>query len=203
MSIETDAMWEAYLSAQTPTLGEFGFKTELESAALAGRMPTIIAGGKDVFLETGNAAPVNSWLGPVIGLASQAIAAFAPQRRLPGRPGADTVEEILSPFRVQEVPPDFTGVQAGGSTTAGITTVVGGAWGRCALPSQARRRKAKVVMLPDGTQTIVPYCAPRRMNPLNPRALSRAARRIGSFHRIASGLAKCTSRLLPASRPTP
>lgn len=51
-----------------------------------------------------------------------------------------------------------------------------------------RRQRIKLVRQPDGSLTPTLYCAPKRMNALNPRALSRAARRLASFQRIAHGI---------------
>jgi len=48
----------------------------------------------------------------------------------------------------------------------------------------------KVVIGADGKPTVVFACPPRRMNPLNPRALGRAARRLAGFHRISSHIEK-------------
>jgi hypothetical protein len=67
---------------------------------------------------------------------------------------------------------------------AGITRAV---QGKCS----PARRKFKVVTNPStGQPMVISVCPPRRMNPLNPRALSRAARRLGSFQRIASHIEK-------------
>lgn len=63
-------------------------------------------------------------------------------------------------------------------------------------PRYAARRRVRVVRIPDPSAPggfrlqAVQTCAPRRMNPLNPRALSRAGRRVGSFCRIATGMQK-------------
>lgn len=56
------------------------------------------------------------------------------------------------------------------------------------------RVRVKLQRQPDGTFAVVRYCAPKKMNPLNPRALSRAARRIGSFQRIAANIEKIVQK---------
>lgn len=136
--------------------------------------------------------PTNVW-GTIANLGSQAIAAF-------GKPQLPAPTPMGTPFPLplgtQTIPANSPESLA---LAQRIYQVQAGAWGKCALPSQARRRKAKVVMLPDGTQTIVPYCAPRRMNPLNPRALRRSAVRIGRFHAIAKNIEKLVQKACKTS----
>lgn len=57
-----------------------------------------------------------------------------------------------------------------------------------------RRARVRVVRLADGTVGTELYCAKPRMNPLNPQALSRAARRLGRFQSIARGIDQMISR---------
>lgn len=62
--------------------------------------------------------------------------------------------------------------------------------GRC----KTSRRKLKIVMqrASDGTlhPQVIAACPPRRMNPLNARALGRSARRLAAFHRISGHIEK-------------
>lgn len=62
------------------------------------------------------------------------------------------------------------------------------------LACTVKRRRYKIVRLPDGSIAAQAYCLPRRMNPLNPRALARAGRRVASFSRIAQGMQKMLER---------
>lgn len=62
--------------------------------------------------------------------------------------------------------------------------------GRCNI----KRRKLKIIVGTDGQPHVIAACPPRRMNPLNARALSRAARRLGSFQRIAGNIEKLVQR---------
>lgn len=61
------------------------------------------------------------------------------------------------------------------------------------LACSVKRRRYKIIRTPDGVQAVA-YCLPRRMNPLNPRALARAGRRVASFTRIAQGMQKMLER---------
>lgn len=62
------------------------------------------------------------------------------------------------------------------------------------LVKSNRRRKVK--LMPDGQGGFTPVicCTPRRMNPLNPRALRRAAVRLGRFQHIAHTIEKMVAR---------
>lgn len=71
-----------------------------------------------------------------------------------------------------------------GQINTGLTRAQGP--GRC----NVNKRRLKIQMGADGQPHVVAVCPPRRMNPLNPRALGRAARRLGSFQRIASHIEK-------------
>lgn len=62
------------------------------------------------------------------------------------------------------------------------------------LACTVKRRRYKIVRTPDGGIRADAYCLPRRMNPLNPRALARAGRRVASFSRIAKGMQKMLER---------
>lgn len=55
-------------------------------------------------------------------------------------------------------------------------------------------RNPKVVIGADGKPTVVWACPPKRMNPLNPHALRRAAVRLGRFHNIASTIEKMVQK---------
>ena len=82
--------------------------------------------------------------------------------------------------------PDFGDVVSGVSTTASGLAC----WKPTKSGKLQKRAQVHIVRRPDGTVALEKYCRPRRMNPLNPRALGRAARRLGSFHRIASTVEK-------------
>lgn len=110
----------------------------------------------------------NGWFGPLIGLASQAISAFAPQ------------VEIGGIGQTMQLPARQPQVDTGISRAGGIT---------------CRKPKFKVVVVPvakggDGAPHVVAYCPPRRMNPLNARALGRAARRLAMFTAIVGRIEK-------------
>jgi len=62
------------------------------------------------------------------------------------------------------------------------------------LKRRLLRRRVRWVRLPNGQLAMKQTCAPRHMNPLNPRALGRAARRLGSFQRIAAHTEKLIQR---------
>jgi len=57
-----------------------------------------------------------------------------------------------------------------------------------------RRARVRLRRQPDGSTVVEKYCAPRRMNPLNARALGRAARRLGMFHNIAAHIEKTVQK---------
>lgn len=57
-----------------------------------------------------------------------------------------------------------------------------------------RRARVRLRRLADGSTIVEKYCAPRRMNPLNARALGRAARRLGMFHNIAAHIEKTVQK---------
>lgn len=73
-------------------------------------------------------------------------------------------------------------------------------------PTQARRqlmrRKVKVIRDPSSPNgiRIVQYCSKPRMNPLNAKALGRAARRLGSFQRIAAHVEKVITKACKPKR---
>jgi hypothetical protein len=100
-----------------------------------------------------------------------------------------TAPQELSPLE-QLIPPILRGqggLQQRDTIEAGITASASQFPGRC----KPARRKLKIVINPaTGQPMVVAACPPRRMNPLNPRALGRAARRLGSFQRIASHIEK-------------
>lgn len=56
------------------------------------------------------------------------------------------------------------------------------------------RRRVRFARRPDGSLQMIQSCAPRRMNPLNVKALGRAARRLGRFQAIASHVEKLISK---------
>lgn len=129
----------------------------------------------DSFIQTGSGN--GGWFGVIqqgLGLAGQLL---APQNfPQPGRGGAITTEQAIE----QGMP---------------IRANVGGnCWVESTDPFKARRnflrRRVRFVRTPGGGIQMVQTCAPRRMNPLNPRALARAGRRVASFTRIAQGMQK-------------
>lgn len=86
--------------------------------------------------------------------------------------------------------PDFGDVVAGSSTA--LSQDIGGlsCWRPTRSGKLSRRANVRIVRGPDGLPRLEKYCRPKRMNPLNARALGRAARRLGSFHRIAGAIEK-------------
>jgi hypothetical protein len=69
-------------------------------------------------------------------------------------------------------------------------------------PRYAKSRRVKIVKIPDPSAaggfrlTAVQTCAPRKMNYCNPRALGRAARRLGGFQAMASKVEKVITHAL-------
>jgi hypothetical protein len=85
----------------------------------------------------------------------------------------------------------------------GVTVTPGQAcWDQARATGKVNSRmRVKLQRLPDGTVQVVRYCAPRRMNPCNPRALGRAARRLSAFQRMSSGIEKIINRQLKRKGP--
>lgn len=142
--------------------------------------PLLAQGGEKV--ETGFTAPFESWIQPVIGLASQVISALQmPPTRIPPMTGPSTVP---GPFGLPIPVAQVEQIQAG-------TSVSASAFRGVCKPS---RRRFKIQYDATGTPHVISVCPARRMNPLNPRALSRAARRLGSFQRIAGNIEKMVQK---------
>lgn len=83
------------------------------------------------------------------------------------------------------------------SIETGITVQDARIRGRCA----PARRRFKVITGPDGQPQVISVCPPRRMNPCNPRALGRAARRLSMFQKMSSGIEKIINRQLKRRAP--
>lgn len=116
-----------------------------------------------------------------------------------GWPGViDTIGDIISPFMPQE--PQGGAVPSiipGQPPVYSVEVLPRGqaCWTKPRKDGRVNSRaRVKLQRFPDGSTHVVKYCAPRRMNPLNPRALGRAARRLGSFHRIAATVEKQIQR---------
>lgn len=69
-------------------------------------------------------------------------------------------------------------------------------------PRYAKSRRMKVVRIPDPSAAggfrleARAYCAPRKMNYCNPRALGRAARRLGGFQKMSGAIEKVIARAI-------
>lgn len=84
--------------------------------------------------------------------------------------------------------------------TAQVTAIAPGGQGQlCWVTSDVertqrarmKRRRIKIIARDaNGNPVFGGACAPRRMNPLNPRALGRAGRRVAAFCRVATGMQK-------------
>jgi hypothetical protein len=130
-----------------------------------------------------------SWLGPILaspmtGLMSQVGVGIDIPR---------TLEESLPG---QIIGAASRALQSAAGIEAGITATAPGGLA-CWNPRNgklSRRAQVRLRRMPDGSLQVEKYCRAKRMNPLNPRALSRAARRLGSFQRIASAIEKTISR---------
>ena len=88
----------------------------------------------------------------------------------------------------------------------GVNVTPGAAcWDRARATGKVNRRmRVKLQRMPDGSVQVVRYCAPRRMNPCNARALGRAARRLAMFQRMSAGIDKMLARVIKrksSSRP--
>jgi hypothetical protein len=129
----------------------------------------VLTDPESAFTSSGGVDP---WFGTLVGIASGLV------------PQITGGEGVLPPYLRSQPPAQIE---------TGIT-------GRAALRCSTKRRRWKVVQVPTSPgsstfeQVAVAYCPPRRMNPLNPRALGRAARRIGRFHQIAQGIEKLVQR---------
>lgn len=140
--------------------------------------------------------------------------ATQPQITIPGVPvgqmGCDLssiqgILNCLTPFQQATVPQLNTkALTANCATTAGMSGLPcvvhqsGPYKGK--LVQHSRRRRIKLV--PDGQGSLTPVicCTKPRMNPLNPRALSRAARRLASFQHIARGIDAMITRQICSRR---
>ena len=122
-------------------------------------------------------ADPTGYLDPVVGFASQ-------QPQMPVDPGGGlgALGGAIENLGRAILPQFFQNDQV----NTGITVSGSQFPGRCAT----RRRKLKIVVGADGQPHVIAACPPRRMNPLNARALGRAARRLGMFHNIAQHIEK-------------
>lgn len=105
---------------------------------------------------------------------------------------------------IGEIIEQNTGLQTTTPTAPGtvISQAVGGTAG-CWVVSgndrtnrmRMRRRRLKIAGYDANGQAVyTAVCAPRHMNPLNPRALKRAAVRLGRFQSIATGIEKMIAK---------
>lgn len=113
-------------------------------------------------------------------------AGFAPQTGMLGEILKGAAGALAGEI-VQESLPQF-----------GVTVTPGQAcWDRARATGKVNRRmRVKLQRMPDGSVQVVRYCAPKRMNPCNPRALGRAARRLSMFQKMSSGIEKIINRQL-------
>lgn len=118
-----------------------------------------------------------SWLAPIVSSFAPVIGALQSTPQTNPITGAlESIAKTLPQFFQNDI------IQAGISSSQ--------APGRCSF----KRRRLKIVTGTDGQPHVVMACPPRRMNPLNARALGRAARRLGAFHRIASHIEKLVQK---------
>lgn len=107
---------------------------------------------------------------------------FVPQRPIP------PVPDVMVPLPPQRfpLPPDL-----GGGMARRTGQVVFDASGRCFIetlqPARTIRRRGRLTCVQRSDGQIIQGCVParKRMNPLNPRALSRALRRAKAFSKFA------------------
>lgn len=187
MAIDPWSLWGFGVSPYTP---------QQDISSIVAQTQGLPVGGTniwDAIAKVGSAA-VQTFLTP------------SPQANVPGLPSG--VEQILREVGVA-VPPQpswslaqqaimANALPARCATTAGMAGLPcvvhqGGPY-KGKLVKSNRRRKVKLV--PDGQGSFTPVicCSPRRMNPLNPRALRRAAVRLGRFQHIASTVEKMIAR---------
>lgn len=187
---------QIFAAGAAPVLA--GASTVVKS--LASLVPAL--GGKKMdFLATTGLTDTGAnggWFHGLMGLASQAITAFAPQN-MPTLTPEQQAQNALSQFGLQNLTQNIPNIavqalNARCATTAGMSSLPcvvhqkGPYAGK--LVKTGRRRKLKLV--PDGSGSLTPVicCTPRRMNPLNARALSRAARRLAMFTHIVGRVEK-------------
>lgn len=146
------------------------------------------------------AAPVSPW-GAVTALGSQVLNALIPQRpvggpALPGGvevTGMPTLQDVIAQ-QTGRIPTFSTGVQSGPCWSDAMVNSCGQPLTPLGMKRRLMRRTARYVRMPGGGIAIVQGCRKPRMNPLNPRALRRAAVRLGRFQCIASGIEKMVAR---------
>lgn len=143
-----------------------------EEPVFESEFPLGISGGEISFASVFN---------PIVSAAVGAFAEQFPGPVVPVSPGG--VRGQTSDM------PTFQDVVGGMSTTGGLAC-----WKPTKTGKLGRRAQVRLRRMPDGSITVEKYCRPKRMNPLNPRALGRAARRLGSFQRIAAATEKLIAR---------
>lgn len=120
--------------------------------------------------------------------------------------GLGLAQQLVSARRAQDLPGLGTnpGFGAAPQIESGVSArFPGGCWvpatGLVSTRKLARRR-VKMQRMPDGSIQVVQYCQKPRMNPLNAKALGRAARRLGSFQRIAAHVEKVITKACKPKR---
>lgn len=206
--IERQGGWDAISAAEASLLASMGCTPgplSGEPRWTADQFEEVGGGGGFV----GDAAPASTSTGgtdvnfgavlnPIdIALMTGGATLTGPQWSGIGQAIGDIFDTVSGTFPVGQNPvlmqnDPFGDVVGGASTTAVGGLGVGAL--SCFNSKNSRRRKIKIVRTADGQLHPVPYCTPRRMNPLNARALGRAARRLGSFHRIAQGIEKMVQK---------
>lgn len=166
------------------TSGVGSFLGSVAKAIKSSEVPTM--GFESQFMATSPAQVGNTsgWLNALVGLGTTAIKAFAPQAEAPNVVIRKTPTD--TPVLTDAARAVVQAVQGG------ATGVAQQIKGRC----KTSRRRFKVMIGPDGQQHVFSVCPPRRMNPLNPRALGRAARRLASFQRISSHVERTIEKSL-------
>jgi hypothetical protein len=198
-----DDQLELYLGSGSGTLAEQAQRgqnpympTAFQNQFFGGQSPSVSLPGFDFeplseLFDIYQSAPnpnlystIQSGIGLIQGLVQASQQPGIPQ----GTPGFGGVPDLIDMNRAMSI----------NANTACWSTEMVDACGRPlttqGMKRRLMRRRARYVRMPNGTISIVSTCAPRRMNPLNPRALGRAARRLGSFQRMASHVEKVIAR---------
>ena len=165
--------FEAYLAGQT----------DPQAPIRLNELPPIITAPQEerVLTDFNSFAPTN-------GSSSSIEAIFRSIGGIVGALGAPAVGAGITSLASQ-LPPII-----GAPPVSGGVTIRSYGIEAKALACTVKRRRYKIVRNSDGTISAEAYCLPRRMNPLNPRALARAGRRVASFSRIAQGMQKMLER---------
>lgn len=182
--------WQLFGFGVSPMTPTSDIASIINNLGVVGSAPVNQTNIWDAIAKVGSAA-VSTFLTPSPQVAN---GPFDPRNNLPGIVG--DIQRMLSPAEIQPILANALPARC--ATTAGMAGLPcvvhqGGPY-KGKLVKSNRRRKVKLV--PDGQGSFTPVicCTPRRMNPLNPRALRRAAVRLGRFQHIAHTIEKMVAR---------